>query len=349
MTVTSQENTTSSKNISNNSFNEYRNLKYIQGFNAHPKYKNLLEAATKRTDLTPSIGTEIEGLQLAQLTDDQLEDLLALAAERGVVFFREQNFSQEDEVAFGRRLGELHIHPFIPTPDSYPEIVIPSGAGKTSAYVEDLYRKGSWHTDISFEERPASFSILQLKQVPRTGGDTLWSNSYALYDKLSPEFKVFLEKLTAVHSGGVFIKLAELSGKSLTREVPTHTEHPLVRTNPLTNQKGLFVNAVFTKAIKGLTPVESDIILDFLFAHLQRSHEAQVRWTWTANSVAIWDNRSTQHNATFDYYPYLRYGERVTVVGERPYFDPNSTTEAEVKAPQIEALLEKLKLDQSAL
>ncbi|KAK9759920.1 hypothetical protein K7432_016572, partial [Basidiobolus ranarum] len=152
---------------------------------------------------------------------------------------------------------------------------------------------------------------------PKVEGDTLWSNSYALYDKLSPEFKAFLEKLTAVHSGDIFIKLAELSEKPLTREIPTHTEHPLVRTNPLTNQKGLFANAVFTKAINELTPIESDVVLDFLFNHLQRSHGLLIR-----------------------------YGERVTVVGERPYFNPNSTTEAEVKAPQIEALLEKLKLNQ---
>ncbi|ORX99529.1 taurine catabolism dioxygenase, partial [Basidiobolus meristosporus CBS 931.73] len=289
-----------------------------------PEYRNLLDAATKHTDLTPSIGTEIEGLQLAKLSDAQLEDLLALAAKRGVVFFRDQEFSQDDEIAFGRRLGELHIHPFIPAPNSYPEIVIPSGAGKVNHQVESLYRRGYWHTDISFEERPASYSILQLKQVPEVGGDTLWSNSYALYDKLSPEFRGFLEGLTGIHSGEVFIKLAELSGKPLTREIPTHTEHPVVRTNPLTNQKGLFVNAVFTKAIKGLSPAESDLLLDFLANHLHRTHEAQVRWTWTPNSVAIWDNRSTQHNATFDYYPYPRYGERITVLGEKPYFDPSS-------------------------
>ncbi|KAK9695007.1 hypothetical protein K7432_013197 [Basidiobolus ranarum] len=344
MTVPNQA--TSVTEASANSLDSYRNSKYIQGFNAHPERKNLLDVATKRTDLTPSIGTELEGLQLSNLTDAQLEDLLALIAERGVVFFRNQEFTQEDELKFGRRLGELHIHPFISAPDSYPEIVIPSGAGKSIPYVDNIYRKGYWHTDISFEEHPASFSILQLKQVPATGGDTLWSNSYALYDKLSPEFQKFLDGLTGIHSGEVFVKLAELSGKPLTREIPTNTEHPLVRTNPLTNQKGLFVNAIFTKAIKELTPIESDVILDFLFNHLQRSHEAQVRWSWTPNSVAIWDNRSTQHNATPDYYPYSRYGERVTVLGERPYFDPNSTTEAAVKAPQIEALLEKIKLDQ---
>ncbi|ORX94560.1 TauD-domain-containing protein [Basidiobolus meristosporus CBS 931.73] len=329
------------------SLNSYRNPEYIQGFNAHPERKNLLDAAANRTDLTPSIGTELEGLQLAKLTDAQVEDLLALVAERGVVFLRNQDFSQEEELAFGRRLGQLHIHPFIAAPDSYPEIVIPSGEGRTHPQVDNIYRKGYWHTDISFEEYPASFSILQLKQVPTTGGDTLWSNSYALYDKLSPEFQRFLEGLTGVHSGEVFIKLSDLSSKPLAREIPVNTEHPLIRTNPLTNQKGLFVNAIFTKAIKELNPIESDIILNYLFDHLHRTHEAQVRWTWSPNSVAIWDNRSTQHNATPDYYPYHRYGERITVLGEKPYFDPSSTTEAAVKAPQIEALLEKLKLGHS--
>ncbi|ORY03201.1 alpha-ketoglutarate-dependent taurine dioxygenase [Basidiobolus meristosporus CBS 931.73] len=346
MTVTKHETAAPKDTNAAYAIDEFRNPKYIQGFNAHPEYKHLLDAATKRTDLTPSIGTEIEGLQLAKLTDAQLEDLLALAAVRGVVFFRNQEFSQEEEVNFGRRLGELHIHPFTTAPDSYPEILIPAAAGSVNDQLRSAYRRDPWHTDISFEERPASYSILHLREVPATGGDTLWANSYALYDKLSPEFKVFLERLTGIHSGDVFNQLSELTGKPLIREVPTKTEHPLVRTNPLTNQKGLFVNAGFTRAIKELSPAESDLILNFLFSHLHRTHEAQVRWRWTPNSVAIWDNRSTQHTATFDYYPNPRYGERITVLGERPYYDPTSTTEEEVNAPQIKALLEKLQLDQ---
>ncbi|KAK9694945.1 hypothetical protein K7432_013219 [Basidiobolus ranarum] len=347
MTITSQEIISAKDNSAAKALNNYRNPQYIQGFNAHPERKNLLDAATRRTDLTPSIGTELEGLQLAKLTDAQLEDLLALIAERGVVFLRDQELDRDNQVAFGRRLGELHIHPFVPTPNSYPEIVIPSAVTTSKQTLGDLYRKGTWHTDISFEEQPASFSILQLKEVPVTGGDTLWSNSYALYDKLSPEFQQFLDGLTGIHSGELFLKLSEVSGQPLSRDIPINTEHPLVRTNPLTNQKGLFVNSVFTKAIKELHPIESDVVLNFLFEHLLRSHEAQVRWRWTPNSVAIWDNRSTQHNATGDYYPYARHGERVTVLGEKPYFASSSVTEAEVKAPQVEALLAKLNIDQS--
>ncbi|KAK9767194.1 hypothetical protein K7432_003161 [Basidiobolus ranarum] len=320
---------------------------YIQGFNAHADHKNLLDAVTKRTDLTPSIGTELEGVQLAELTDSQLEDLLSLAAERGVVFFRDQNLNQEDSLKLGSKLGPLHVHPFISSPDGKPQLLIPDATGRRQAYDETINRNGGWHTDISFEETPASISILQLKKVPPTGGDTLWSNAYALYDKLSPEFQKFLEKLTGIHSGEGFIKLSELSGRPLVRPVPTNTEHPVIRTNPITKQKALFVNPTFTKSIKELNPTESDLVLKLLFNHVTNNHDAQVRFSWTPNSVAVWDNRSTQHIATPDYYPYERYGERVTVLGEKPYFDPESTTEAEVNAPKIAALLKQLELEQS--
>ncbi|KAK9764526.1 hypothetical protein K7432_007888 [Basidiobolus ranarum] len=310
---------------------------YLNGTNADPEFKTLLHGDTKRVDLTPSIGTELKGVQIADLNDAQLNEIALLVAERGVVFFRDQELSRDQHLDFGRKFGSLHIHPVAPGPEGYPEIVCPSGGVKGLPTELNKTRADTWHTDVSFDVVSPSFSILQLRKVPPTGGDTIWANGYSLYDELSPVLQHFLETLTGIHSGEGFVNLSKLTGVPPVYEIPVATEHPVIRTNPITNQKALYVNPGFTKSIKNLTAVESDTLLDFLFNHIKTTTKAQVRWSWTANTVAIWDNRSTLHVAVNDYEHEeagSRYGERVTVVGaERPYFDPiNSTTEKEVKA-----------------
>ncbi|ORY02606.1 taurine catabolism dioxygenase, partial [Basidiobolus meristosporus CBS 931.73] len=297
----------------------------------------LLDGNTKRVDLTPSIGTELAGVQIKDLNDIQLNEVARLVAERGVVFFRDQQLSRDQQLDFGRKFGPLHIHPVAPGPEGYPEIICPSGGSKNLPMELNKTRADTWHTDVSFDVISPSFSILQLLRIPPVGGDTIWANSYHLYDELSPAFQTFLDSLTGIHSGEGFLQLSKLVGLKPVYEIPVATEHPVVRTNPVTKQKALYVNPGFTKSIKNLTPHESDTLLNYLFTHIKTTTKAQVRWTWTANTVAIWDNRSTLHVAVNDY-EYAeagsRYGERVTVVGlERPYFDPeNSTTEKEVKA-----------------
>ncbi|KAK9719085.1 hypothetical protein K7432_005034 [Basidiobolus ranarum] len=337
MTITSELTSTQQPIVEVKSIAKGANSQYFNGSNADPEFRALLNGDTKRVDLTPSIGTELVGIQIADLNDTQLNEVALLVAERGVVFFRDQELSRDQQLDFGRKFGPLHIHPVARGPEGYPEIIRPSGGAKGLPKELNKTRADTWHTDVSFDVVSPSFSILQLLKVPPTGGDTIWANGYSLYDELSPVLQNFLDTLTGIHSGEGFVQLSKIIGVPPLYEIPVATEHPVVRTHPITNQKSLYVNPGFTKSIKNLTAVESDTLLTFLFNHIKTTHKAQVRWTWTANTVAIWDNRSTLHVAVSDYEHEeagSRYGERVTVIGaERPYFDPiNSITEKEVKA-----------------
>jgi alpha-ketoglutarate-dependent taurine dioxygenase len=169
------------------------------------------------------------------------------------------------------------------------------------------------------------------------GGDTLWASAYEAYDRLSPAYKKFLEGLTATHIGSHFLELAKRSGAEVREprgspdNVGQHlsTVHPVIRTNPVTGWKGLFVNQGFTKRINELTQTESDEVLKFLWDHIASNHEFQVRFRWEENSLAIWDNRSTFHAATHDVDEATRTGTRSVSIGERPYFDPKSISRKE--------------------
>lgn len=208
----------------------------------------------------------------------------------------------------------------------------------------------SQHSDITFENVPSDYATLQIRQMPPVGGDTLWASAYEAYDRLSPAYQRFLEGLTATHVGQHFVDLAKRNEKIVMRENRGSPEnigqdltavHPIVRTNPVTGWKGLFVNREFTKQVNGLTKGESDALLEFLFDHISsvsffskhqsfksannQNHDLQVRFRWEANSLAIWDNRSTFHAATHDLDEIKRTGTRSVSLGERPYLDPKST------------------------
>ena len=183
---------------------------------------------------------------------------------------------------------------------------------------------------MSADEEPPLGTILHLHQVPPQGGDTLWANMYAAYAALSPSLQALLERLTAQHAAdytGVY------GDHPPQREFP-RAVHPVVRTHPVTRRKALFVNSSFTKRIQELSVHESRALLDFLFEHVK--HPAfQCRFHWEAGSVAMWDNRCTQHLAVWDYYPDTRRGLRVTVQGDRPFLETGadrSTAGARVAA-----------------
>ncbi|EEB96797.1 hypothetical protein MPER_04001, partial [Moniliophthora perniciosa FA553] len=158
-----------------------------------------------------------------------------------------------------------------------------------------------------------------------------WASGYEAYDRLSPAFQRFLEGLTAVHNADFFNVYAQTHGLKIQdpRGSPENTGsnltavHPVIRTNPVTGFKSLFVNKTFTKRILELTPDESDDVLDYLAKHISENHDLQVRFKWQKNDVAIWDNRVTFHTATNDYEGH-RQGNRVVSIGEKPYFDPDS-------------------------
>ena len=284
--------------------------------------------------LTVNIGAEIYGVELAKLDDTTFNEIHEAFLRHQVLFFRDQELTREQHLSFGRRFGELHIHPAAPSPEGYPAIMRIYADARSSANVEEL-KTGKhavagnfWHSDVSCDAEPPLGSILYLREVPEIGGDTLFSSMYAAYEALSEPMRCFLAGLTAVHSGEHIYRarypnndVKDRSDHGYQREgrFPI-SEHPVLRTHPETKRAALYVNAGFTTYIKELESDASQGVLDFLFKHIQRP-EFCCRFRWRKNSVAVWDNRCVQHYAVFDYFPALRSGERVTVKGDKPFYE----------------------------
>ncbi|KAK9859111.1 Taurine catabolism dioxygenase TauD/TfdA [Penicillium brevicompactum] len=270
---------------------------------ADPEKKALFTVA-KRVDLTESIGTVLEGVQLSQLNETQLDELALLVNERGVVFFRDQDLTTAKQVELFQHYGILDRHP----------------AQKPS---------GDFHADTSFEINPPSYSLLRMEEHPEVGGDTAWVSQYGLYDALSNAYKRFLDGLHAVHTSRLqYDTIIDLWGAGPNRP-PIDTHHPAVRTHPVTKLKALNVNPGFVTGFAELKKLESDKILDFLAYHIHSADDHSVRWKWAVGSVAMWDNRCTLHRVIPGTYTGTRRGIRTTVFGERPSFDPASESRAE--------------------
>lgn len=264
--------------------------------------------------LTPAIGAEIHGIDLSQPLDDQVfTELHDAWMKYLVVFFRDQDLTLDQHKAFGRCFGELHIHPAAPAPEGHPEIFrIHTDANST-------FSEGNgWHSDVSCDETPPMGSILRLHTLPETGGDTLFSNMYAVYEGLSNKMKSHLDGLTAIHEGEqVYRGRYTHEGVDDRDKSYPRAEHPLVRTHPVTSRKCVYVNQAFTTGIKELRYREAQSLLDFLFEQVERP-KYQCRFRWRKNSIAIWDNRCVQHYAMWDYFPNTRSGFRVTIKGDQP-------------------------------
>jgi taurine dioxygenase len=264
--------------------------------------------------LNPVIGAEIGGVDLSRpLGNQQFQEIHDALAENLVIFFRDQTITPDQHKDFGRRFGQLHIHPASGhTLQGHPEILVIAADEKSKRVAGE-----EWHSDASFEAEPPMGSILYLTEVPPTGGgDTLFASMYAAYEALSDRMKAHLEGLTAIHDsahvfGGAY---GDRADKMLPRN-----EHPVIRTHPVTGRKALFVNRGFTTRILGLPRPESAALLEYLCRHVE-TPEFQCRFHWRANSIAFWDNRCAQHHALFDYHPHRRYGHRVTISGDRPFY-----------------------------
>lgn len=299
----------------------------------------------------------------------QLRDLAITISERGVVFFRNQeDLTVQDQKKLIHELGvltgkpktsHLHVHPLAPANG-----VVHSGSGNLvdpevtfiSSRLEQTYltngkqgaalREGrraaeGWHSDISFEPVPANYSSLRLVEPPEngSGGDTLWANGYALLEKFSPSFRQYLESLTGTFKQPRFEDYTEahkFDPYTQSRGAPENVGsnfsaiHPLVRTNPVTGWKSLYVSGVHFTHINEVSPLESALIKKFIADTLAASHDIQLRFKWNKNDVAIWDNRSTLHTATYDYYGFAeREGIRTVGIAEIPYLDPKSTYQSE--------------------
>lgn len=260
--------------------------------------------------LTPTIGAVVGGVDLAQPMDDAVfEEVHRAWMEHLVLFMREQRITPEQHLAFGRRFGELHIHPAAPYAHGDPALMV------IHTDADSKRNNGSgWHSDVSADEEPPLGSILHLHSVPSAGGDTLFASMYAAFEALSPSMRDLLDGLTAHHESDY---TGQYGDHPPQREFPC-ASHPVVRTHPVTGRKALFVNAGFTRAIEGLSRRESRALLDFLFEHIKNPAFA-CRFEWRALSLAMWDNRCVQHVAVWDYHPETRSGLRVTIKGDRPF------------------------------
>ncbi|KAF1335289.1 Poly adp-ribose, partial [Globisporangium splendens] len=289
---------------------------------ADPTLKNLLAGDVTVAHLAPKIGTELSGIQLHELTDVQKDELALLVAHRGVVFFRDQDITIDQQLDLDRYYGPLHIHQNLGHPEGYPEVVVVENSlANSAAFLKNqvYVPANEWHSDVSNERQPPSYTSFKLLTNPSVGGDTLWASGYEAYERLTPPMKAFLEGLTAIHSSKLQAETAAAKGFNI-RRPPVDSEHPVIRTHPVTGRKALYVNAAFTTRIPQLSVAESDAVLRFLYKHVAQGHEFQVRFRWTKNAVAIWDNRITHHYATFDYLPGSRHAVRVTTHGEIPFF-----------------------------
>jgi taurine dioxygenase len=261
-----------------------------------------------------ALGAEVSGVDLARPLDDVAQKEIHDAWMRHqVLFFRDQQLSLDEHKEFGRRFGELHVHPVLQplAAQGHPEIVVLESDAKRPYVAE------AWHSDVTFERRPPLGSILRAVVVPDAGGDTMWSSMYAAYEALSDSMQRLLGELRAHHDGGRFQRIATDEQKRRLAEDGA-TTHPVVRTHPVTGRKGIFVNSAFTRRIEGVKPRESQALLAFLFDHVG-SPEFTCRLRWRPGTIAMWDNRCTQHRVVSDNLKAHRRMERVTLCGDEPF------------------------------
>ncbi len=267
--------------------------------------------------MTPTIGAEVEGVDLSRPLEARTVAALRHALlDWKVLFFRDQDITTEQHLAFARNFGDLEVHPFAPQKPGYPEVL---------AITHDANSRGkenTWHSDVTWRLEPSLGSILRALEIPPVGGDTLFADMYAAYEGLSDEVKAKVEGRVAVHDFVNFRKgmrkkgMSEAEIAAFDRQYPK-AEHPVIRTHPETGRKAIYVNAGFTQHIVGMDKAESDALLAHLYAQAAIP-EYQCRFRWSKNAIAFWDNRASQHYAASDYFPAVRRMERVTVVGDRP-------------------------------
>ncbi len=264
--------------------------------------------------IAPAIGAEIHGLDLGQRDDEATFDFLHDALmEHQVVFLRDQALDPDRQVRLARRFGSpLYSKKLKMYGDKYDCLSLLENDG-TKVAVGSV-----WHTDNTDYEEPPMGSLLFCEVAPRVGGDTIWCSMYAAYEALADSTRAYIDGLTALHDNSNVRR--RYGGQNILRqeamEVPPPVEHPVVIRHPVTGRKALFVNSNYTVRLKGVSDTESQNVLQMLYDHVKKP-EFQVRFRWRANSLAIWDNRCTQHYALDDYRE-LRRMRRVQIAGTRP-------------------------------
>nr|WP_244501161.1 TauD/TfdA family dioxygenase [Streptomyces sp. TP-A0874] len=266
------------------------------------------------TPLGRTIGAEIGGVDLSQPLDPGLrEELDRALLEWKVLFFRAQHLTSAQQRDFAGHWGELEVNPLLSSGSSSDVVRFDKSSGAVPTF------ENVWHADVTFRERPALGAVLQLREVPPFGGDTMWADMAAAYDNLPEWVKERIDGATAVHDFiPGFARFYPPERLAPYQELFPPVEHPVVRTHPQTGRRMVFVNTSFTTRITGMGQEESDRLLRLLF---QQAHvpEYQVRFRWQQGDVAFWDNRATQHYAVNDYAPHPRVAERVAIAGDRPF------------------------------
>ena len=268
------------------------------------------------TRLAPHCGVEISGVQLADARGESLEAIRQAVWEHGVALFRDQDFGPEQHIAFAKAWGGIDLNSYFPLTDAYPEIAV---VGKRPDQVTNI--GGGWHTDHTYDTVPAMGSILVARELPPSGGDTLFAHMGAAYDALPDDLKAEIAGLEAFHTADHvystqgFYARTDIGESLRGKEVTTGATHPVVVRHPQTGRKLLYVNAAFTTHIVGHTREESMPLLQKLFAAALLP-ENQARVVWQPGSVAIWDNRTTWHMAMNDYQGHAREMHRITLTGE---------------------------------
>jgi taurine dioxygenase len=247
--------------------------------------------------LSGSLGAEITGIDLGRVNEQDIADIKSALNEHMVLFFPNQSLTAETHVGLGRYFGELEGHPNLKNPvEGFPEIFeLTASEGGVA---------DEWHTDITVQEKPALMSILKMVKCPETGGDTMWTNLCQAFDELSDPIKEMCEGLTALHD-------------ALPHNRPDQMAiHPVVRVHPDTGKKALYVNEHFTRRIVETNATESEMLLGYL-TNWVKNPRFTVRYRWTEGTIAMWDNRCTQHFVLNDFEG-ERVIQRVTVMGDTP-------------------------------
>ncbi len=270
-------------------------------------------------------GAEISGVDASRpLGAEVVAELRRALAEHCVIFLRGQDLTPEQQKTFARHFGPLAQTPFIKSLEGHPEMM---RIIREPQEAKKLNFGGRWHSDMTFSPEPVLGTCLYARESPAVGGDTIWTNQMLAFEALSPALQKTLERLRVMHSAkrsyGPQGTYADDDLKSMrikaSEAALKEQAHPCIRTHPDTGRKILFVNWVYAIRFEGMTEEESAPLLDFLNRHSQRP-EFQIRFRWRQGSLALWDNRSTQHIAVNDYPGYRRVMDRVTIAGDKPFF-----------------------------
>jgi taurine dioxygenase len=278
-------------------------------------------ATRTQIDVTPTsaaLGAVVTGVDLRAPSDDDVATVHAALLEHGVLFFRDQQLTDDEHLALARRFGE---------PSQFPIAKLFGATTPSLSYITDSSDSppdaDGWHTDITWIAAPPKLAFLQAIDIPARGGDTMWADLYAAYDALSPPMQQVCRSLRVQHvvHDRILDAFRARAGDELAaqaRDAFPPVVHPLVRTHPETGRDALFVGGEFMCGIEGMRAEESRVLLDWLQRHIENPN-FQVRWSWAPGDLAIWDERCTNHRALSDHFPAYRAMRRCTVDGDRPY------------------------------